>query len=148
MLLMVRHRGVQAALWVVLLAFGLDGLVWDAGLVKHAHADGERFHTHRDLRGVASEPHGHPTDHRHDQGPTTVLHDSEPFHGARWTAAVPSEGFLHSHDNDHARGKFFPTDDAEIVWAPFQPVEISPPLSPNFAEPETPRSRGPPLLLV
>ncbi|MEW6682656.1 MAG: hypothetical protein AB1451_07000 [Nitrospirota bacterium] len=135
-------------MWIVLLAFGLDGLVWDGGLVNHAHTDGEQFHTHRDLRGGDSEPHGHTRDHGHDHGPTAVPRDLDSLAGMYWTAAFPSEGFLHSHDNDHASGKFFPPEKGEVFQTPLRALESPLPASPDPAEPEVLRSRGPPFLLV
>jgi len=148
MLLMFGHRSVQATLWIVLLAFGLDGLVWDDDLVNHAHTDGERFHTHRDLHRAEFESHGHAREHGHDRGPTAVPHDPDSRSGMYWTAAGPNDGFLHSHDNDHASGKFFPPKKGEVFQTPLRALESPPPVSPDPAEPEASRSRGPPFLLV
>lgn len=142
-------RSAQAALWIVLLAFGLDGLVWDGGLVNHAHTDGERFHTHRDLHRAGLESHVHARDHGHDHGPTAVPHDADALSGMYWTAAAgPNDGFLHSHDDDHASGKFFPPKKGEVFHTPLGALENPPPASSDPAKPEAPHSRGPPFLLV
>lgn len=129
------HTGLRAALWGVVLTFGLDGLVWDAGLFEHSHARGERFHTHRDLHRTGDERRQHSSDHEHI---------ANALHSAQWTAAAPSEGFLHSHDTDHWSGKFFPTNDRERVQTPFLALKSPPSPGRYPIEFQAPRARGPP----